>query len=521
MEECLYQKINDSVDTVFAYALKRTNNRYEAEDLSQEIILNLYNSLNSLKDKEKFYGWMWAVAGNVYKGYLRKKKQSSTIDLNQNIYTSNETPENEIINKEEIGTLYRELSRLSGLYRETMTLYYIEEKSCEDIANRLSISMEMVKQYLFKSRKKIKDGMSMIRETGEKSFNPKKFNIYYWGTGYNYCVELFRRKLPGNILIGSYYEPVSLEDLSIELGVSTVYLEDEVNILLNNGLVKKVRNNKLQSNIIIFTKEFEKELLDKTTELYGEITDFFVNHIMENETKIRSIGFKGSEANSNTFFWQMATVCLRETIMNKFVKEVLSEYPLLSDGSSGYMWGLERKYGDNKFDMGIHHYTEGDNTIWLFNFFCLPRKIHLLSNKETAEVLFKIAKGEKMDVFNQAQKEIIADLIKENYAFMENQEIRLYLPFYTTEQYKTLMTILEPLISRLHKGCKDILPITEKILKKYVPSYLHDQIPPIAALKQVEAFVHHTMENLEQKGHISIPDKPEDLGSVYLVVQNP
>ncbi len=90
----------------------------------------------------------------------------------------------------------------------------------------------------------------------------------YWGNGDNSCYwELFKRKLPGNILLSAYYTPVTIQQLSIELGVAVVYLEDEIELLMKHDIIRKI-GDKYQTNIIIFTDDYEKELATKIKPLY-------------------------------------------------------------------------------------------------------------------------------------------------------------------------------------------------------------------------------------------------------------
>ena len=70
----------------------------------------------------------------------------------------------------------------------------------------------------------------MNRTLGEKSYNPVRFEIDFWGTkaGDDNEYRSFReRKIRGNILLAAYYTPISAQELSIELGVAMPYLEDE------------------------------------------------------------------------------------------------------------------------------------------------------------------------------------------------------------------------------------------------------------------------------------------------------
>ena len=67
----------------------------------------------------------------------------------------------------------------------------------------------------------------MNRTLGEKSYNPVRFEIDFWGTkaGDDNEYRSFReRKIRGNILLAAYYTPISAQELSIELGVAMPYL---------------------------------------------------------------------------------------------------------------------------------------------------------------------------------------------------------------------------------------------------------------------------------------------------------
>lgn len=515
----VYERIKDSLDTIFAYSLKRTDNRHEAEDLSQEIILNLYSSVHTLKDPERFYGWMWALAGNVYKGYLRKKQKNKFIPLEDSLFIRTDSYEQDIIFKEEVGILYRELSILAGLYRECMVHYYLNEKSCDEIAELLKISQEMVKQYLFKSRRKVKDGMAMIRETGEKSVNPKKFNIYAWGDGGNYCAELFRRKLPGNIMLETYYEPVTIEQLSVELGVSSVYLEDELNILLTNGLIKKIKTSKFQSNIVIFTNEFEVDLAKKTKELYQDIANRLYNFISDNEVKIRDIAFN-QNFKLNTILWQVSTLCLTEVSVNWFLKQMLKEVtmPVRSNGNRGFMWGLEKKYGDSMFDLGIGGFEDENRQLRHVDFAAFEKKFSCLWNPKIAKRLAYITLENTSSLTADEQDDLIK-LMEAGFVTKKDECLKINLPILTAEQFNDLLNLLKPMLDELKSLCKDQMNVTEQLLRNFIPTYLKDQINVISCFKVVESFITKIMEALYQNGHITYTSNENELLTTLVVIK--
>ena len=64
-------------------------------------------------------------------------------------------------------------------------------KSCEEIAREYHLSVSNVKQCLFEGRKKLKEGMDMVREYGELSYAPEKFTMNFWGNSSNGCFRLY------------------------------------------------------------------------------------------------------------------------------------------------------------------------------------------------------------------------------------------------------------------------------------------------------------------------------------------
>ena len=67
-------RIIEAAKTIYSYCAARTPNQHEAEDLAQEIMMEICRSAHNIRNPEAFYGFMWAVAGNVYKQWLRKKR---------------------------------------------------------------------------------------------------------------------------------------------------------------------------------------------------------------------------------------------------------------------------------------------------------------------------------------------------------------------------------------------------------------------------------------------------------------
>ncbi len=72
-EETVNRILQDYIEKIFAFALKRTRNRHDAEDLSQDIVIEVLRSSSSLKDLNAINGWLWAIAKNTWKRWVYRR----------------------------------------------------------------------------------------------------------------------------------------------------------------------------------------------------------------------------------------------------------------------------------------------------------------------------------------------------------------------------------------------------------------------------------------------------------------
>ena len=135
-------KITDAAKSILSYCTARTTTQTDAEDLAQDIILELYKSIGNLKNDAAFYGFMWSVAGNVYKKWCRKKAGKSECELTDNVVENAAEIEEE--DESDVYLLRRELTLLSEKYRRAVVLYYIDEKSCSEISKILSVQVQEI-----------------------------------------------------------------------------------------------------------------------------------------------------------------------------------------------------------------------------------------------------------------------------------------------------------------------------------------------------------------------------------------
>lgn len=132
--------------TVFRLAYSYVKNRADAEDITQEVFLRLYNSSESFSADENAKAWLICVTANTSKNHLASAWIKRKITLTEDIP----------LKSEKDYELLDVLNRLNVNYRTVIYLHYYEGYSVAEIAEMLKISESNVKARLKRGRDKLK-----------------------------------------------------------------------------------------------------------------------------------------------------------------------------------------------------------------------------------------------------------------------------------------------------------------------------------------------------------------------------
>lgn len=343
--------VEENLKTIFAYALSRVSNKEDAEDLTNDIVLAILQSADKINNPEAFYGYVWGIAANTYRKFMRRKSRFSFAEIEDNTSDRFDFTE-ELSAREDVLKLHREIALLSKEYRECTIAYYYDELSCAEVSKKLNISLEMVKYYLFKTRKILKEGISMEREFGEKSFKPAPFEFVtiFSGDFNREYRNLFARKLPGQILMSAYYTPMSTRELAIELGVASVYLEDEIAMLEKYNLILKTPTGKYQTNLVIFTEDFTNEFHKKTEKFAVPAIAEIVSSVKGKLGEIRQLNVICAELSDNRLLWGLLWPIIRQGVVEMGTAyPALQERDMLYEGATGTNYGTSDDVSDSEF----------------------------------------------------------------------------------------------------------------------------------------------------------------------------
>lgn len=288
MDELVNLYVKEFLDSVFGFALKKTSSRSEAEDLTQEISLEVISALRKGTVPNEFPAWVWRIARNRYARWADKKRRFrgnySVYDLSD-ILSDGTNIEASLIETVELQLLQRELALLSHDFAHIIAAFYFENKSVAEIARNLNLPEGTVKRKLYECRNKLKEGMKMSRTYGKRSFSPEVFTYSQNVTKGEGSGKYLSRIIPQNILLEAYDNPSTAEDLSLALGIAVPYIQQEIDILLNVGLLL-CEKEKYKTNMVILSKEVQNKLYDKLFEASDKFSPLLLKMLesAKNET---------------------------------------------------------------------------------------------------------------------------------------------------------------------------------------------------------------------------------------------
>ncbi|MDE6593052.1 MAG: sigma-70 family RNA polymerase sigma factor [Oscillospiraceae bacterium] len=513
--------LEENLGKLYGWAFSRLYDKDEAEDLTGDIICAVLSSVHSLKNDDAFYGFMWRIAENVLGSRLRAKSKENSLFDRQSDYMGVcfVTPETDVAEREQINLLRRELALLSGLYRQTAVLFYFYGKSCKEISALLNLSSEMVRYYLFRSREILKEGVNMTREFGEKSYDPGTFRLDFWGGGSNGYWEIFERKLPGNILLAAYEKPLSVSELSGELGVAAPYLEDDLEILLKHGFIKETAG-RYRTDIIIFSDEYEKEAAEKFKPICSAAADK-VNEVINSAVeKVSKMNFHGNDIPENTLKFVLTNMAVFFGMLkaNKNVIEKYGDYPPLSNGSQGFLFGYDNDYVNHRFNGIYGEMMNLEETAYVsvenYRAIADVQKLDITDWYGTIAALTGAVTNEKADENSSIQLRMAQE------GFIKIKEGRLTANFAVFPE-KLLENEIKPLLSAaMEETCKcadEICGIAERLLIPRTPKPLQNKCGQLAHIRYQMDVMAFIVESCLEKGYLKMPEgdfKPAMFGVI-------
>ena len=140
---------------IFKVTRSYCKNEFEREDLTQEILAQIWRSLDTYNDAFKVTTWMYRVALNVAISFHRKDRTASYkhTEIEDRLLTYEMDNENE--NDRKLNKLYEFINQLNDIDKAIL-LMYLEGENQAEIATNLDITISNVSTKVSRIKQKLK-----------------------------------------------------------------------------------------------------------------------------------------------------------------------------------------------------------------------------------------------------------------------------------------------------------------------------------------------------------------------------
>lgn len=161
-------------DRVYSYALRMVGDAHEAEDLTQEVLLRTFRSLERFDATQRLAPWVFGIAAHVCRDWLRRRgrRRESVREGVEDLAAAPVAPAaSEVVEaREQRERVLRAVRRLPLKYREVVVLHYLEELGYDEVAASLGIKPAAARRRALRARGMLRrylGGSSVGREDAE------------------------------------------------------------------------------------------------------------------------------------------------------------------------------------------------------------------------------------------------------------------------------------------------------------------------------------------------------------------
>lgn len=139
----------------------------DAEDIAQQVFIRVWKSAARYEPSAKFTTWMFTITRNLVFNEMRRRQRKPSVSMDEreqeyNLLAPDETtsaPDQQILENELVQAIDSAIQALPEKQRLAVVLRRYEDRSYEEIADILGLSLSAVKSLLFRARTQLKENL--------------------------------------------------------------------------------------------------------------------------------------------------------------------------------------------------------------------------------------------------------------------------------------------------------------------------------------------------------------------------
>ena len=165
-ESAFKKLVEDWQDMVYNTALGIVQNADDADDITQEVFIQVYRSISSFKGESKFSTWLYRITLGKALDHEKKKKRQKRFGFVQRLFGGDveeqihavefDHPGVQMEKKERANELFNALKQIPDKQRIAFTLHKLEGQSYQEIAEIMNTSLYAVESLMSRAKTNLK-----------------------------------------------------------------------------------------------------------------------------------------------------------------------------------------------------------------------------------------------------------------------------------------------------------------------------------------------------------------------------
>jgi RNA polymerase sigma-70 factor (ECF subfamily) len=153
-------------DLVYNTALGIVQNSEDAEDVTQEVFIQVYRSIDQFKGDARLSTWIYRITTTKALDHIRSRKRKKRFAFITSLFGPNDELVHEPVDfqhpgvaldrKEQAALLFKMIDQLPENQKVAFTLHKTEELSYQEIADVMKLSVSAVESLLFRARQNLR-----------------------------------------------------------------------------------------------------------------------------------------------------------------------------------------------------------------------------------------------------------------------------------------------------------------------------------------------------------------------------
>jgi len=237
-------------------ALQRMHDPESAADVTQQALVEAYCSLPSLREPEKFSGWLRGITAHVCADQYAREARVPRADADLPAPAAPD-PLHELQHEEVRRTVREAVGQLASATRLAMNLFYFDGLSCREVADFCGVSVSAIKSRLHEGREAMRKGNVKMGDKTERTEAAPQTIVAY--SGEDTVDVLFWKRPHRKELYGAMYPAVRRDDKAFwEQWRHVTDLETLLKLWLNTGVLVE-EGGELVCQVPLYTTPHDDE----------------------------------------------------------------------------------------------------------------------------------------------------------------------------------------------------------------------------------------------------------------------